>query len=233
METKDRIPPEGDEPPSPKKKPLFANRTWRRIIIAVLSAATILIALGYAAYAVRSCTAEAKELFRSQAETRIYEYGTALSGDSRIILATKTSGFVIPRDFVKKLILGIKSTAKIEIACAAVIHFTIDAEDLRSASYAWSGKNLTMTVKRPRPMRPVIETSSIRQAILHNGLAFNERAELDKLVSELSDIVAADPAANLDDAILETCRTSLEGILEGAFSGARRAPAGINVKWKE
>jgi|GEM_PF-2841033 hypothetical protein len=204
----------------------------RRLIGWLLAILALLGSLGFAALSLRSCMEGAILRFRQETETRIYQYGASLSREAKILLAEKQSGFVIPRDFVKKLVLGLKSTAKIEISCQASIHYYVDLEDLRQAEKAWEGRNLTLRLAPPRALRPIIESSSIRQAILDHGLLFNERAELDILLSELSDIVASQADLSVDEPLLETCRSSLEEILSQAFLGQERAPDSLRVEWK-
>jgi len=203
-----------------------------RLAIAVSLFVLVLISLGFAALSLRSCVAETSQAFRARTETRVYEYGSSLSREGKLILASKSSGFLVPRDFAKKLILGLSSTAKIEIACQAVVNFYVDAEDLRDAAYSWSGSRLTLRVAKPRAMRPLIETSTIRKAILDRGFLFNEEAELDVLLSQLSDIVAASADAQPDEAALETCRRSLEEMAARALSGMRNKAGALRVEWK-
>jgi hypothetical protein len=195
------------------------------LIIGVLAAATVFT------LSIRSCLNQADERFRAEIETRIYEHGASLSRDSRIILASKKSGFVIPRDLVKKLILGLKTTAKIEIACEATIYYYIDASDLQGARYSWKGKALTITLAPPRPMRPVIETSTIRQAVLKRGFLFNERAELETLLSQLSDLVAASAGTAAEDAVLETSAAALSEMALAAAKQMKRRPETVSVEW--
>jgi hypothetical protein len=193
--------------------------------IGVLAAATVFT------FSVRSCLAQADEGFRAEVETRIYEHGASLSRESKIILASKKSGFVIPRDLVKKLILGLKTTAKIEIACEATIYYAIDASDLQTARYSWKGKSLTITLKPPRPMRPVIETSTIRQAVLKRGFLFNERAELDALLAQLSDLVAASAGTAADEAVLQMSAAAFSEMAMAAAKQMKRRPEKVNVEW--
>lgn len=208
------------------------GKLWARVVFLVLGGILCLCSLGFAALALRACSADARAALRERAETRVYEYGYSLSSEGKIILASKSSGFVVPRDFAKKLILGLSSTARIQISCQAVVNYCVDAEDLRSADYLWGDSGFVLRVARPKPMRPVIETSSIRQAILDRGLAFNERAELDILLSQLSDIVANSGDAALDDATLEACRQSLGSMIEAALSGMRKRAGPLSVEWK-
>jgi hypothetical protein len=218
--------------PKPRAVRPFAGFSLRGALI-LIGLVLALGALGFAALALRSCAADFRTAYQAKAETRVYEYGYSLSREGRIVIASKSSGFVIPRDFAKKLILGLVSTAKIQIACQAVINYYVDAGDLRAAEYSWSGSRLTLRVAKPRAMRPIIETASIRQAILDRGLAFNERAELDALLSQLSDLVAASGDAGLDDATLETCRSSLESMATDALYGMRKRVSSLRVEWKE
>lgn len=194
--------------------------------------ASVLVALGFAVSSFRSCAAETSQALRTRTETRVYEYGSSLSREGKLVLASKSSGFLVPRDFAKKLILGLSSTARIEIACQAVIYFYIDADDLRGAEYSWRGRELTIRTARPRAMRPVIETSTIRKAILDRGFLFNEEAELDVLLSQLSDIVAASNDAQPDEAVLEAGRRSLEDLAARALSGAGKKLGVPRVEWK-
>ncbi len=204
-----------------------------RAILFSVAAALVLGALGFAALSLRSCAADWKSSFAQKAETRLYEYGSSLNKDGKVLLASKNSGFVIPREFEKKLILGFVSTAKVEIACQASINYYVSAEDLREAACSWKGSKLTLRVARPRAMRPIIETSSIRRAILDRGLAFNEKAELDVMLSQLSDLVAGSGGAALDDATLELCRSSLQAMASQALSGLGRRIGSVAVEWIE
>jgi hypothetical protein len=203
----------------------------RGVAVAAASAA-VLLAFAAAALAAGSCIRSARDAFRREASERIYEYGASLARDSSLILARKTSSFVIPRDIVRKLVLGLKSTASVQIACQAEIGFAIRMEELAGARRSWSGGSLRLELPPPLPQRPLIETASIRRAILDRGLLVDERAELDALLSELSDLVAGSPDAAPDAAVLEECRRSLEDICAHALAPTGRGVS-VSVTWKE
>jgi hypothetical protein len=228
-DTHDDPAPDRAAEPKPSRKPA---KFPLRLAVAFAGLALVLVALGFAASSLRSCVAETSQALRTRTETRVYEYGCSLSREGKLILASKTSGFLVPRDFAKRLILGLESTAKIEIACQAVINFYVDAEDLRAADYSWRGSKLTLRVAKPRAMRPLIETSTIRKAILDRGFFFNEEAELDVLLSRLSDIVAASDDARPDEAALESSRRSLEEMAATALSGMGKKVGALSVEWK-
>jgi hypothetical protein len=196
-------------------------------IIALLLAAAILSAT------VRGCVKANAEKYKVTVETSIYEYGASLNPEAKIVLASKKSGFLIPKELAKKLILGIKSTTRLQVVCDAQINYYIDAEDLRGAEYEWSAdrKKLDITVNLPRAMRPIIETSSIKLAVLKSGWAFNERAELDTLLNELSGRVADMAGTTPDTQTLEVARKSLIDLTMAALSKMKGRNPAITINW--
>jgi hypothetical protein len=113
------------------------------------------------------------------------------------------------------------------------VYFALDLSDLRSARCELRGRTMTIRAPRPRPMRPVIETSSIKKAILDRGLAFNERAELEILLGQLSDLVAQSSESGIDQGIMDSCSASLKDIASKALAGGKRQPAEIAIEWIE
>lgn len=205
----------------------------RRLFACILGGVLALSAIGLCALVVRSCAIGVDKIFRTETETRIYEYGASLSPENALILASRRSGFVIPREFAKKLILGFVSTASVQISCQATVNYCLDADALAGLRFEWKGRSVIVRSPKPLPMRPIIETASIRQAILDRGFAFNERAELDKLLAGLSDMVAGSADSGLDAAALETCRGSLREAALGALRGMKRMPSDVTVEWLE
>jgi hypothetical protein len=217
--------------PSPAPNKPTGPRRSRRLAWVVAGLILSCAAVAFTALAVRSCSRDVAKIFQRETETRLYEYCSSISSESKLILASRSSGFVIPREFAKKLILGLKSTAAIQIGCQATVYFTLDLSDLRSARYELRGRLLTIYAPRPKPMRPLIETASIKKAILDRGLAFNERAELEILQGQLSDLVSRSAESGIDQSILDSCSASLKDIASKALAGRGRRPAEIAVEW--
>lgn len=203
---------------------------WRLLLWTILAIAACM-AVAYAATALRACESRLEAAFKTETIERIYEYGASVARDSRIILATRSSSFVIPREIVRKIILGLSSTATVQISCQAEILWALPAQALFAAVPAWSGRDLHLTLDPPEPLRPIIETASIRKAVLDRGFLINEAAQLDILLGELSDLVAASAGAEPDEAILETCRTSLEDLCRAALAADGKA-ATVRVSWR-
>lgn len=196
-------------------------------VVALLLAATILSAT------IRGCVKANAEKYKVTVETSIYEYGASLNPEAKIVLASKKSGFLIPKELAKQLILGIKSTTRLQIVCDAQINYYIDAEDLRSAEYEWSPdrKHLAITVNLPRAMRPIIESSSIKMAVLKSGWAFNEQAELDTLLNELSGRVADMAGTSPDTQTLEVAKKSLIDLSTVALHKMKGNKPEITINW--
>ncbi len=214
------------------QEPFKVGALGTRFLLIIAGLVALLVASGFAANSLRSCLRELRERPAVETRTSIYRYAESLSHHGFLILASRQSAFVIPREFSQKLIMGLTSTAKVQIACQATIHYGIHLDSLEDFQSQWRGRELRIAAREPVSLRPIIETSSIRQAILDRGFAFNERAELESLLAELSDLVASSEGAALDQRILDECGRGLEALVRQALTDSSRHPSAVIVEWR-